>query len=47
LNGWDLEPQETDEVHVMVGVATGQIDEPTLVRWLESNSTRRRRTRRR
>jgi death-on-curing protein len=47
LNGWELEPRETDEVQVMVGVATGQIDEPTFARWLESNSTRRRRARRR
>jgi death-on-curing protein len=47
LNGWELEPRETDEVQVMVGVATGQIDEPTFARWLESSSTRRRRARRR
>ena len=37
LNGRELEPQENDEVLVMVGVATGEISESQFASWLEQN----------
>jgi death-on-curing protein len=47
LNGWELEPSEPDEVHVMCGVAAGEMDEAAFASWLEANSRRRARLRRR
>lgn len=38
LNGWIFDPAQPDEVETMVGVATGEITEERLAKWLEANS---------
>lgn len=39
LNGSALEPAESDEVEIMVGVADGLVTEAELADWLKANST--------
>ena len=39
LNGQVLEPQEEDEVLVMIGVATGDVSESQFATWLGRNCT--------
>jgi death-on-curing protein len=46
LNGWILEPSEAEEVHVMLDVATGRLDDGEFSAWLRANATRRPRRRR-
>ena len=46
INGWTLEPSEAEEVHVMLDVATGRLDDGRFGTWLRANATRRRRPRR-
>ena len=38
LNGWDLEPEETDEVEAIVALAAGALDQAALATWLMTNS---------
>ena len=38
LNGWIFDPAQAEEVETMVGVATGEITEERLAKWLEANS---------
>ncbi len=37
LNGHVLEPQEEDEVMIMIGVATGDVSESQFAAWLRKN----------
>ncbi len=37
LNGQVLEPQEEDEVLIMIGVATGDVSESQFAKWLRNN----------
>ena len=39
LNGQVLEPQEEDEVLVMIGVATGDVSESQFATWVRNNCT--------
>ena len=41
-NGYLFEPDETDEVNMIVALAAGEIEEDTLARWLDDFSTPRR-----
>ncbi len=38
LNGWNFEPEQTDEVAMILGLAAGEVDEPELARWIEANT---------
>lgn len=38
LNGYELEPQQDDEVTTLVAVAEGSLDETTLESWLTTHS---------
>ncbi len=38
LNGWELEPSQTDEVATIVAVADGLLNEENLAIWLERNA---------
>ncbi len=38
LNGWNFEPQQADEVAMILGLAAGEVDEPELARWIEANT---------
>ncbi|HEU0225602.1 MAG TPA: type II toxin-antitoxin system death-on-curing family toxin [Steroidobacteraceae bacterium] len=40
INGHDFDPAEDDEVHTMVGVADGSIDEAMFSNWLRANSSK-------
>lgn len=42
LNGYVFEPEEVDEVNLIIALAAGEIDEPTIATWLSDYSTRRR-----
>ncbi len=42
LNGYAFEPEETDEVTMIVALAAGDIDEATIAEWLSDYTTRRR-----
>ena len=46
INAWILEPSEAEEVHVMLDVATGGLDDGRFSTWLRGNATRRPRRRR-
>ncbi len=41
-NGYLLEPDEADEVNMIVALAAGEIEEDTLARWISENSTPKR-----
>ena len=43
LNGYLFEPEETDEVNVIVALAAGEMDETELGKWFSDNSLPRRR----
>ncbi len=43
LNGHAFEPNEADEVNVILNLAAGAMDEKTLAQWFKDNTTRRRR----
>ncbi len=43
LNGYAFEPNEADEVNVILDLAAGAMDEKTLAQWFSDNATRRRR----
>ena len=38
-NGYLFEPDEADEVNMIVALAAGEIEEDTLARWISENST--------
>ena len=38
-NGYLLEPDEADEVNMIVALAAGEIEEDVLARWISDNST--------
>jgi len=38
LNGYRLEPEEAEIVHMIVGLAAGEVDEGGLANWLQENS---------
>ncbi len=38
-NGYLFEPDEADEVNMIVALAAGEIDEGALARWISENST--------
>ncbi len=38
-NGYLFEPDETDEVNMIVALAAGEIEEDGLARWISDNST--------
>ena len=38
LNGWNFEPEQADEVAMILGLAAGEVDEPELARWIEANA---------
>ncbi len=38
-NGYLFEPDETDEVNMIVALAAGEIEEDVLARWISENST--------
>ncbi len=38
-NGYLFEPDEADEVNMIVALAAGEIGEDTLARWISENST--------
>jgi death-on-curing protein len=38
LNGYRLEPEEAEIVHIIVGLAAGEVDESELANWLQDNS---------
>ncbi len=40
LNGYDFDPDEAEEVNVIVELAAGNIDEDALAEWFKSNTTR-------
>lgn len=42
LNGYDFRPQETEVVHMILGLAAGEIEAEALERWFEERSERRR-----
>lgn len=39
LNGWRFEPDEAMTVEMIRGLAAGEVDHDTLVKWLTDNST--------
>ncbi len=40
LNGYDFDPDEAEEVNVIVELAAGNLDEDALTEWFKSNTTR-------
>lgn len=38
LNGWNFEPEQADEVAMILGLAAGDVDEPELAGWIEANT---------
>ncbi len=38
LNGWDFDPDQAEEVQMILGLAAGDIEEDELARWVEENS---------
>jgi death-on-curing protein len=40
LNGYDFDPDEAEEVNVIVELAAGNVDEDALTEWFKSNTTR-------
>ncbi len=40
LNGYDFDPDEAEEVNVIVELAAGNLDEDALAEWFKSNTTR-------
>lgn len=44
LNGWDFEPDETDEVETIVALAAGKLDQAALADWFKANSARLRKS---
>lgn len=42
LNGYEFEPEEADEVNVILDLAAGAIDDQALAEWLRANTRRRR-----
>ena len=38
-SGYLFEPDEAEEVHMIVALAAGEIDEVTLARWISENAT--------
>lgn len=42
LNGYDFQPEETEIVHVIRGLAAGELGEADLAVWLSDNSLRKR-----
>ncbi len=43
LNGYAFEPNEAEEVNVILDLAAGAMDVKTLAQWFKDNTTRRRR----
>lgn len=42
LNGYEFEPEEADEVNVMLDLAVGAVDDQALAEWFRANTRRRR-----
>ncbi len=40
LNGYDFDPDEAEEVNIIVELAAGNLDEDALGEWFKSNTTR-------
>ena len=40
LNGYDFDPDEAEEVNIIVELAAGNLDEDALTEWFKSNTTR-------
>ncbi|NQV84785.1 MAG: type II toxin-antitoxin system death-on-curing family toxin [Rhodospirillales bacterium] len=38
LNGWRFDPDQVEEVQMILGLAAGDIEEDELARWVEGNS---------
>lgn len=38
LNGWNLDPDQIDEVQTILKLAAGEVEEAELSRWFEANS---------
>ncbi len=38
LNGRRFEPEQTDEVRTLLALASGEVEEEVLARWIERNS---------
>lgn len=38
LNGWRFDPDQAEEVQVILALAAGEMEEDDLARWIEANS---------
>ena len=46
LNGWRFDPDQAEEVEMILALASGELDDDELARWIERNSGKAKRRRR-